>query len=242
MQNQPVSVLLKQLELLYPGAFKRNYLLYSQLKTKGMLDERKELIPWVLALMIFVPISYVIQELILSRFEQLDALQAHAYAILSILLFQMAILPIVIKQIRHSSHSLYQFLRHSPLKLAVVIILFALNTAYLHSPWIMWILFFFGISFSFVRIYKENLFKAQSELLEHYQLQQLRRVCFWAYKQAFKTRLKLRFMPRTHPKYDFLTQQLKQYAELYTQMLKHEQQYCKNLKHLDLDSYMDEML
>ncbi|GAA5556174.1 hypothetical protein Asch01_00874 [Acinetobacter schindleri] len=70
MQNQQVNVLLQQLQRLYPEAFKHNYLFYSQIKTRGVLDDRREFIPWLLASMIFVPISFVLKDIFLVVFQK----------------------------------------------------------------------------------------------------------------------------------------------------------------------------
>lgn len=242
MQNQQVNVLLQQLQLLYPAAFKRNYLWYSQIKTKGILDDRKEFIPWILACMIFIPISFVLKDALLNKFEQFSTFQAHAYAILAILLFFMLVVPIIIKQIRHSSNSLYQLIRHSPIKMAIVIVLTALNIAFVQSEFLMWGLLFFGTSFGFVRFYKENLFRQNCQDAELYQLQQLRRVCFWAYQQTVFTRAQLTFMSKQNPEYAPLKRQLNRYADLHAQLFKAEHDYCKRIKHIDVDSYLDEML
>ena len=99
MQSKQVQLLLQQLETRYPAAFKRNYLLYSQIKTRGILDDQREIIPWVLAVMIFIPISLILKNFYLTHLENLDPLQSHSYAIISILLVLMWVLPFVIKQI-----------------------------------------------------------------------------------------------------------------------------------------------
>lgn len=242
MQSKQVQLLLQELETLYPAAFKHNYLLYSQIKTRGILDDRRELIPLVLAVMIFIPISLVLNDFFSNHLDNLDPLQSQSYAIISILLVLMWILPFIIKQIKHSSNSLYQLLRHAPLKLAVVILLTGLNLMFFESSLVMWILFYFGVNFGFVRFYKENLFRDTSQSVEHYQLQQLRRVCFWAYKQTVKSRLKLRFSSNQSPSYSARKTQLGHEADLYVQLLKYEHLYCKQIKHIDLDSYIDEKL
>lgn len=242
MQSKQVQQLLQQLETLYPAAFKHNYLFYSQIKTRGILDDRRELIPLGLALMIFIPISLILQNFFSSHLQNLDAFQSQSYAIITILLVLMWVLPFVIKQIKHSSNSLYQLLRHAPIKLAVVIILSGLNVMFLESSLAMWILFYFGVNFGFVRFYKENLFRDHSSSVEHYQLQQLRRVCFWAYKQTVKSRLTLRFSPNHTKAYHARKVQLGHEADLYVQLLKYEHAYCKQIKHIDLDSYIDEKL
>lgn len=242
MQSKQVQLLLQQLETLYPAAFKRNFLLYSQIKTRGILDDWRELVPWVLAVMIFIPISLILQNFFSNHLEKLDAFQSQSYAIISILLVLMWVLPFVIKQIKHSSHSLYQLLRHAPIKLAVVILLSGLNLMFTESSLLMWILFYFGVNFGFVRFYKENLFRDHSQSLEYYQLQQLRRICFWAYKQTVKSRLKLRLISSQSSHYQARKIQLGHEADLYVKLLKYEQAYCKQIKHLDLDSYIDEKL
>ena len=86
MQSKQVQLLLQQLETLYPAAFKRNFLLYSQIKTRGILDDWRELVPWVLAVMIFIPISLILQNFFSNHLEKLDAFQSLSYAIISILL------------------------------------------------------------------------------------------------------------------------------------------------------------
>lgn len=242
MQSKQVQLLLQQLETLYPAAFKRNYLLYSQIKTRGILDDQREVIPWVLAVMIFIPISLILKDFYLTHLENLDPLQSHSYAIISILLVLMWVLPLVIKQIKHSSNSLYQLQRHAPFKLAAVILLSGLNLVFLESSLLMWILFYFGVNFGFVRFYKENLFRDHSQSVEHHQLQQLRRVCFWAYKQTLKSRLQLRFSSHQSEDYQARKTQLGHEADLYVQLLKYEHAYCKQIKHIDLDSYIDEKL
>ncbi len=242
MPNPHVTVQLQQLKLLYPAAFKHNYLLYGQIKTKGLFDDRRELLPWLLAAIIFIPISLVLKDVLSTWLGLTHPLQAQSYAILVILLALMLMMPVVIKQIRHSSHSLYQLVQHHPLKLTAVILLSVLNMVYLQNTWLMWSLLFFGIRFGFIRFYKENLFRQATQPSEQYQLHQLRRICFWAYKQNRKTYFKLRLISKQHAQYPHLSQQLNQYATLYTQLLQMEHQYCKQIKHIDIDSYLDEKL
>lgn len=242
MQTKQIDLLLQQLKLLYPAAFKRNYLFYGQIKTKGILSDLKELIPWVLAAMIFVPISLALKDVYSSKLSTAQNFQAQSYAILTILLFLMLVVPLVIKQIRHSSHSLYQFLRHTPIKLTVVIVLEALNLVFLQSSTVMWILFFFGISFGFVRFYKENMFRPTTDTTEQYQLQQLRRICFWAYQQTWKLRLKLFFHSKPTSPNEELKNQLQHYADLHTRLFKLEHEQCKKIKYIDIDTYLDEHL
>lgn len=240
MPTTQVTLLLQQLQQQYPTAFKGNYLFYSQIKIRGIWDKAKLLIPWVLAAMIFIPVSLMFSDVIKQSFVQVSEFQAQSYAILAILLFLMLSLTLILQQVQHSSYSLYQLLRHTPIKMAVVILLQALNLFFVQSSLLMWSLFFFGVSFGFIRFYRENLFRENSQNTEHYQLQQLRRICFWAYKQTCMLRLKLHFCSSNHPQRAELKQQLNHYAELYTQLLKHEHQYCKTIKHLDVDSYLDE--
>lgn len=240
MSTSQVTLLLQQLQQQYPAAFKANYLFYGQIKIRGIWDQGKVLVPWVLAAMIFVPSSLILRDLIQQTFMPISEFQAQSYAILAILLFLMLMFTLILQQIQHSSYSLYQFLRQTPIKMTAVIVLQILNQVFLENSVLMWSLLFFGISFGFVRFYKENLFRQSSQSTEHYQLQQLRKICFWAYKQTCLLRLKLRFCSSNDPQHAQIEQQLNHYAKLYTQLLKHEHQYCKTIKHLDIDSYLDE--
>ena len=238
MPTRQVTLLLQQLKRQYPAAFKGNYLFYSQIKIRGIWDKAKSFIPWTLAAMIFIPISLMSRDLLQHAFMQISEFQAQSYAILGILFFLMLSLTLILQQIQHSSYSLYQSLRHTPIKMAIVIRLLALNLLFMKSSLLMWTLFFFGVSFGFVRFYRENLFRTNSQNAEHYQLQQLRKICFWAYKQTCLIRLKLRFYSSHDPRHAELKQQLNHYAGLYTRLLKYEHQYCKTIKYLDIDSYL----
>lgn len=141
INNKQTAIFLNQLREQYPTAFKRNYLFYSMIKTKGILDELKELIPWVLAAMIFISLSMSLGHLIARQFPQFNAFRAQGIAVLAIMLLFMLYTPVVIKQIKHSSTSLYQQLRHTPVKLAVLIVLQAVNIAYIESTVLQIILF-----------------------------------------------------------------------------------------------------
>lgn len=242
MQSKQVYLLLQHVQSLHPAALKKNYLFYGQIKTKGIWDDPKEFIPWVLALMIFVPCALLLKDLFILCFENISPFRAQACAILSLQLFLMSINPLIIKQIKHSSHSVYHHLRHTPIKLTVTILLSGLNIAFLQNLFCMWLLLFITVSFGFVRFYKENLFRTQSNDAEYYQLQQLRRACFWAYKQTRILRFKLIFCTARSKAYNQLKQQLNEYADLHTHLFNAEHQFCKKIKHVNVDSYLDEML
>lgn len=242
MQAKQVQDLLQQLTIQHPNAFKGNYLLYSQIKTKGLWDDRREFIPWLLALAIFIPLSLVLKDLILQYVPSLSAFNAQAYAILAFMLLMMWVVPIAIKQIKHSSNSLYQLLKHSPIKLTVVIVLQALNIAFLQSQFALWLLYLLAMSFGFIRFYKENLFRDTSNLQDYYQLQQLRRLCYWSYKKCLILKIKIRLCSKNPSKRKQLVDELNIFATLHTQMFKTEHLFCKQIKHIDLDSYLDEML
>lgn len=242
MNDQQAALFLEQLKQLYPAAFKRNYLFYSMIKTKGLLDELKELIPWVLAAMIFVSISISLGSYLQNTWPDLSKFRAHGLAVLTIMLFFMLITPLIIKQMKHSSVSLYKQLRHTPMKLTVIILLQTINIAYIESNFMQSLLFFFAISFGFVRFYKENLFRDQSNNHQYYYLQETRRVCFWSYKQVLKIKCQLFFCKRDSDQSNALKLKLKQLQELHKKTLHAEHQLCKNLKHLDLDTYLEEMM
>lgn len=242
IKDQQAAVFLEQLQLLYPAAFKRNYIFYGMMKTKGMLDELKELVPWVLAAMIFVSISMSLGAYLAAAWPNMGEFRANGLAVLAIMLFFMLAVPLIIKQMKHSSISLYKQLRNTPIKLAGIILLQALNIAYIESSFMQSVLFFFAMSFGFVSFYKENLFREHSDSLQFHYLQETRRVCFWSYKQILKTKCRLFFSKRHADKSLFLKQQLKQLQELHAQTMRFENQLCKSFKHINLETYLDDLM
>ena len=242
MQDQQAKQLITELRQQYPQAFKWTFLFYSQIKTKGILNERKEFIPWILALMIFIPLCVLIQQYVQQAMPTLTIFDAYTYAVLGILLFFMLVTPFIIWQIKHSSHSLYQLILHAPIKLTVLIILHTLNFAFLQSFFVLGMILFFGVSFGFVRFYKENLFRDETHTVQYFYLQEIRRGCYWAYKKSLC--LKIKLWLKLHPKKAAkqLKIDLEQFARLHTDLLKLEHQYCKKIKHIDIDRYLDEAL
>lgn len=239
---QQISAYLQQLQIKYPQAFKRNYLFYSQIKTKGILDELREFIPWVLAVIIFVSIDFVLGNYIQENFQQFDTTQAKGIAILIIMLFFMLIVPIIIKQIKHSSTHLYQQFKNIPIKLATIIILQTLNIAFIQSMFLQGVLFFLALSFGFVKFYKENMFRENISTVDYYQLQQIRRVCFWSYKKTLKAKSKLKLAKKDSHEAQESQTQLTEYLELHIKLLKYENELCRSYKFIDLDEYMDSLM
>ena len=242
ISNKQTSLFLKQMREQYPTAFKRNYLFYSMIKTKGILDELKELIPWVLAVMIFVSLSMSGGHFISLQLPQFDIFRAHGIAVLAIMLLFMLYTPLVIKQIKHSSTSLYQHLRHTPVKLAVLILLQAINIAYIESTFLEVILFFFALSFGFVRFYKENMFREDTQTEQYFYLQETRRICFWSYKQILKIKFKRLFSAKNSKTLNVLQQQEQQFIDLYIQLIRYENELCKTHKHVDVETYLDSLM
>ncbi len=142
---------------------------------------------------------------------------------------------------KHSSISLYKQVRHTPIKLTVLIIIQAINIAYIESSFLQALLFFFALSFGFVKFYKENLFRSDCETTGYFCLQEIRRVNYWTYKQILKTKLRLRFCKSQSAQYTTLTQQLKQMQDLHLETLHFEHKLCKSIKHIDIDAYLEEM-
>ncbi|MGE8560246.1 MAG: hypothetical protein ACN6NJ_04790 [Acinetobacter sp.] len=242
ISNKQTALFLKQMQQQYPAAFKRNYLFYSMIKTKGILDELKELIPWVLAAMIFVSLAISLGHFISIQFPQFDAFRSHGIAVLAMMLLFMLYTPLVIKQIKHSSTSLYQHLRHTPIKLAVLIVLQTLNIAYIESTFLEVILFFFALSFGFVRFYKENMFREGTQNEQYFYLQETRRICFWSYKQVLKIKLKS-LLTAKHSKARYaLQQQEKKFVDLHIQLIQYENKLCKTHKHIDVETYLDSLM
>lgn len=237
--DQKISHYLQELQHKHPQALRGNFLFYSALKTKGMLDELKELLPWLLAAMIFIPIHFILTAWInhLGYAEQ-----ALHLATLSIMLVLMLYVPLILKQAKHSSHSFYQQQRHAPIKIAVLIILEALNTAYLESVWLQWILLFFAVSFGFIRFYKENLFLEHTTAQDYYALQQIRRASFWSYKQTILAKWRYRLMKKGTKQAKLQSIQLQYYLTLHLQLYKYEHEFCKKVKHIDLQKYLDDLM
>ena len=242
MPNLKTAEYLKQLQTRHPQAFKRNYLFYGQLKTKGILDETKEFIPFILALMIFTPTSMALAELIQQNYPDFSRFQSQALSVLAIMLFFMLITPLIIKQIRHSSSSLYAFLHNTPLKLTALILLQAINLAFIES-WIMQgILFFFALSFGFVKFYKENMFRNNVTHGQYYELQQVRKACFWAYKQVRKYSFKKCFISKNSPRYAEFTHLQASFVHLHLELFELENKLCLKHKHADMEKYLDSLM
>ncbi|OTG65482.1 hypothetical protein [Acinetobacter silvestris] len=242
LNTKQVSLYLQQLQTLHPQAFKRNYLFYSQIKTKGLFDELKEAVPWILAAMIFISISISLSLYIGSHFPQLDTFQTKGISVLIIMLFFMLIVPVVIKQIKHSSTHLYQQLSHTPFKIATLILLQAANIAFIQSSLLQGVLFFLALSFGFVKFYKENMFREHTKNTDYYNLQQIRRICLWSYKQAIKTKFKLTITNKDTEQYKTYQQQFAYFLDLHLQLIQYENKLCKTYKFIDLDSYIDSMM
>ena len=242
IKTQQAALYLQQLQQQYPQAFKRNVLLYGQIKVKGLLDDWKELIPWGLAAMIFVSTAFVLGQWIEVSLPRFDATQSVGIGILAILLFFMLTVPIIIRQIKFSSKHLYQQLQHTPLKLAILIILQGLNIAFLNSVVLQAAIFFFGLSFGFVKFYKENMFRSSSTAVDHYHLQQIRKACLWSHQQTIKAKSAMKFLSRDSDKYKIAQQHLAEFSELYVQLIKYENDLAMSCKFTDLDEYVDSMM
>jgi hypothetical protein len=237
--DQKISQYLQELQVKHPQALRGNFLFYSALKTKGMLDEVKELLPWLLGAMIFIPVHFILKDLI-SQFGY--ATQALHFATLSIMLLLMFYVPLILKQAKHSSHSFYQQQKHAPIKLAAVIILQAINTAYLDSVFLQGVLLFFAISFGFIRFYKENLFREHATKQDYYALQQIRRASFWSYKQTIWAKWRYRLMKKGSKAAKLQSAKLQYYLTLHLQLYKYEHEFCKKVKHLDIEKYLDSLM
>ena len=237
--DQKISQYLQELQHKHPQALRGNLLFYSALKTKGMLDELKELLPWLFSAMIFIPLHFILTAWISNLGY---APQALHFATLSIMLLLMLYVPLILKQAKHSSHSFYQQQKHAPIKIALLIILQALNTAYLESVLLQGILLFFAVSFGFIRFYKENLFREHTTAQDYYMLQQIRRASFWSYKQTIWAKWRYRLMKKGTKQAKLQSIQLQYYLTLHLELYKYEHEFCKKVKHLDIQKYLDELM
>lgn len=242
LSNQQTELYLKQLQQRYPRAFKGTPILYSQIKTKGILDEAKEFLPWVIGFSLFSVYCCVATFLISQSVTEFSLFRCFAFALLSLMLFLMLSCPIIVKQIKHSSSSLYKHLQNTPLKLTALIVLQGLNIAYAESWIIEGILFFFMLSFGFVKLYKENMFKNSVTHTQYQYLQQIRRICFWSYKQSLKLYIQLFFSKKQSPRHTQLAQQKAQFAVLHTELINFENKLCLTHKHHDIEQYLDSIM
>ena len=235
LKNEPLLQEIQNLVEDYPKAQKQ-ILLFSCLKVTGVFDDKKEIIPWILACMIFIPIGLSIKTYLIEWFPLWTVFQGSHIALLSVTLFFMLILPIIIFQIKHCSSNLYKQHRNIPTKLAIVIVLEAINLIWIESLFMQVSLFFVALSLGFTRLYKENLFRKQDIVQNHY-LNQIRKLCFWSYQKSALLKLKLKFKQNIalQNEYDDM-QKLNQAANQL------EKQLYSQLKYIDMESYIDEIL
>ena len=242
VSDKQAALFLKQLQVQYPAAFKRNFVFYGMLKTKGLMDEIKEFIPWILAIMIFVSLSLSLGHYIQQYFQNLTSFQAQGISVLCFMLLYMFYVPLVLKQMKHSSRSYYEQQQHAPIKIAVLIILQALNIAFLESTFVQIVLFFFAMGFGFVKFYKENLFRNSATHVGLYYLQELRRFNFWSYKQIVKLKFILKFTVKNTEQYQQKLKRLQHFQNLHLKSMQMEQQLCLTHKHQDLENYLDSLM
>lgn len=242
VSDKQAALFLKPLQIQYPSAFKRNFVFYGMLKTKGLMDEIKEFIPWILAIMIFVSLSLSLGALIEQHFPHFSHFQANGFAVLGFMLLYMLYVPFVLKQMKHSSSSCYEQQQHAPIKIAVLIILQALNIAFIESTFLQIVLFFFAMGFGFVKFYKENLFRNSATHVGLYYLQELRRFNFWTYKQTLKLKIILKFSTKNTPKYQQRLKKLQHFQTLHLKSMHMEQQLCQTHKYQNLENYLDSLM
>lgn len=233
---------LHQVKENHPQVFKRNFLFYGFVQTKGALDELKEVFPWVIALTTFIPLIYFISLSINYTFSNLSHFQAQAIAIICIMLLFMLILPIVIYQIRNSSTRLYTSIKNLPFKLALLIIFQAINLKFFESVLLQGILFFLSLSYGFIACYKENLFRSHSTTHDQILLNQLRKACFWSHIQIVKYSIKLIPISKSSKNYQKLLNQKNYYESLHKELMQFEDKFYQFTKYIDLESYVDELM
>ena len=242
VSDKQAALFLKQLQIQYPTAFRRNFVFYGMLKTKGLMDEIKEFIPWILAIMIFVSLSLSLGHYIESHFLRFTAFQAQGISALCFMLLYMLYVPLVLKQMKHSSRSYYEQQQHAPIKIAALIILQAVNIAFIESTFLQIVLFFFAMGFGFVKFYKENLFRNSATHVGLYYLQELRRFNFWSYKQIIRLKIMLQFSKKNTATYQQKLKQLQHFKNLHLKSMQMEQQLCLTHKHQDLENYLDSLM
>lgn len=242
ISNKNTEHFLKELRQQHPSAFTRNFVFYGQIKTKGILDEPKELVPFALALILFAPLSYLVSQVITAVQPNYEGFQSGAIATLIIMLLFMTVSPFVLKQIKHSSVSLYTQLKTTPLKITALILLQAINIIWIESWLMQGILFFFAMRFGFIQFCKENMFRETTTPEQFKYIQEIRRICYWSYKQSIKLRFKLMFTSKSSQRYITLLNKKLQIASLHTELINYENKLCMAYKHTDIDKYLDELM
>ena len=86
------------------------------------------------------------------------------------------------------------------------------------------------------------MFRESASNIDYYNLQQIRRVCFWSYKQVIKTKIRLTLSKKDTDQYEALQQKLVKDLDLHLELLKYENKMSQSYKFVDLDEYVDDML
>ena len=240
--SKQAQLYVKELQENYPQAFKKNWLFFGFIQTKGALDELKEVIPWVIALTTFIPLTYVLSIYIDHVFQSFSNFQAQATAIICIMLFFMLTLPCVIYQIHHTSPRLYQHIKNLPFKLAIIIVLQAINIKFFENIILQGVLFFLSLSYGFISCYKENLFKSHSTKTDQFTLNQIRKICFWSHLKIIKCTLRLALTQKSSKNYVKILQQKNDFILLNKHVMQFEDQFYQSIKYIDLESYVDELM
>lgn len=233
---------IKQLQEHYPQAFKKNVLWYGFIPVKGALDEWKEIIPWLIAFTAFMPITYFLNIQIHQITPTFTTFQYLASAVILITLFLMMIIPMIIYQIHHSSAYLYQSIKNTPFKIAILIILQAINFKFFESSLLLGVLFFLTMRYGFISFCKENLFKDHTTSIDYKNLLLIRKACFWSHIKIIKCTLQLKLTPKTSPHYQIRTSQKLKVIQLNKELVQFENELYKSLKYTDLETYIDELM
>ncbi|WOE31431.1 MULTISPECIES: hypothetical protein [unclassified Acinetobacter] len=239
MTQQQILERYNQLFNQYPEAFKKPRLLYGLIPVHGALDEWKEFLPWLIAGIIFIPSVYLLHVYLL---HEVGNFLSYAIGILFITLCFMLISPFIIYQIRHSSTHLYQSIKNIPLRITILIILQAINIKFLESSLLLSALFFFSISYGFIGLIKENLFKPHTSSQVLVQLRHIRQACFSSHLQVVKISLKMKFYKKSSAYYPHLQQQRNTAIQTHQTLQKFEKALYQNLKYINLETYIDELM
>ena len=240
MQHNTQTYSVTQLQSRYPEAFRHNYLLFGVIKTKGILDEKKEFTPWLIVCISILPFLILMFYTLKTTFS-FNVFHSLAISCGALTLILMCIAPLVIYQIRHSSVSLYQNLRRTPLKITILFVLQTVNYLYWQSMTVTVVLTYFLILFGFIRFYKENLFRTHTTSEQQNHLQLIRQICWWSYYRSLILRTKIFLISKNNSKYHRYLRKLKEMKNLHLNMMTLEHQMCKKYKHLTASSYIDSL-
>ena len=234
LTDQQVLADIQQLQQKYPDAFKYPSIWYGSYKCHHL----GSIIPFLLALIIFLPCVLVIEAMLTLH----SAFAPKGLGSIIMMLLFMLYVPFLIKQAKHSSHLFYQQQCHAPIKITLCIVVQAINVMYWQSRILESLTLTFAMSYGFVRFYRENHFLAHTQSYHFYALQQIRRACWWSYRRTEQHRIALKYTQAGSEAYQQQQKSLQSCLELHLSLYQYEYQLCTQYKKPYIKTMLDEII